>query len=537
LLHKNPELSGHETETAKRIAGFLGSYQPTKLIEGIGGTGVAAIYSYFDSGPTVLIRCELDALPIQEVNEFDHRSEIEGISHKCGHDGHMTIVAGLAAHLSKNRPKIGKVILLFQPAEENGEGAKAVLEDPKFEEIRPDHVFALHNLPGYPLHQVVCRPNSFTASVQSIIIKLHGKTAHAGEPDMGINPALAIAEILQQTDAIQVPRDKPNFKQVTPIQIEMGEEAYGISAGFGEVKLTIRTWDNETMKELADECERIAVDVGHKHGLAVAKKLNRPARVHIEFDTGMNRTGFTKKELKSILNLLLSNLEHLVIEGFCTHYAGAESIANHVRVKKQIKTFANYDRWMREKGIMPKRMHTACSAASMTYPQTRMDLARIGIMQYGFWPSRETFINYLSTRKDKHDPMKRVITWKSTIMTKHRVKPGEFVGYGNSYMAENETVVAIVPVGYAHGYSRSLSNQGRVLIHGQRMGVVGLVNMNMLIVDVTNIPECQIGDEVVLIGKQRDLEISVSSFGELSIQLNYELLTRLPQDIPRIVIP
>ncbi len=269
LLHKNPELSGHEAETAKRIAGFLGSYQPTKLIEGIGGTGVAAVYSYFDSGPTVLIRCELDALPIQEINEFNHRSEFDGVSHKCGHDGHMTIVAGLAAHISKNRPKIGKVVLLFQPAEENGEGAKAVLTDPKFEEIKPDYVFALHNLPGYPLHKIVCRPNSFTASVQSIIITLHGKTSHAGEPDLGINPALAIAEILQQTDAIQVPRDKPNFKQVTPIQIEMGEEAYGISAGFGEVKLTIRTWDNDTMKELAEECESIARKVGEKHKLQV----------------------------------------------------------------------------------------------------------------------------------------------------------------------------------------------------------------------------------------------------------------------------
>jgi alanine racemase len=166
-----------------------------------------------------------------------------------------------------------------------------------------------------------------------------------------------------------------------------------------------------------------------------------------------------------------------------------------------------------------------------------MDMARIGIMQYGFWPSRETFINYLSKKSDKSDPLKRVITWKSTIMTKHKVKAGEFVGYGNSYMAENETEVAIIPVGYAHGYSRSLSNQGRVLIHGQRMGVIGMVNMNMLIVDVTNIPDCEIGDEVVLIGKQGDLEISVSSFGELSIQLNYELLTRLPQDIPRIVTP
>ena len=117
------------------------------------------------------------------------------------------------------------------------------------------------------------------------------------------------------------------------------------------------------------------------------------------------------------------------------------------------------------------------------------------------------------------------------------VKPGEFIGYGTSYMAENDTKIAIVPIGYAHGYSRSLSNQGRVLINGQRMGIIGMVNMNMLIVDVTNIPESEAGDEVVLIGKQGNLEISVSSFGELSAQLNYELLTRLPHDIPRIITP
>ncbi|MFT4543768.1 MAG: amidohydrolase [Bacteroidia bacterium] len=269
VLHKHPELSGQETETAKRVAGFLGSYKPTKLIEGIGGTGVAAVYTYFDSGPTVLVRCELDALPIKEINTFDYTSEIDNVSHKCGHDGHMTIVAGVAAHLSKNRPKVGKVVLLFQPAEENGEGAKAVLEDPQFEEIKPDYVVALHNLPGYPMHQVVCRPNSFTASVQSIVIKLHGRTSHAGEPDKGINPALAIAEILQKTDALQVPRDKPDFKQVTPIQIEMGEEAYGISAGHGEVKITIRTWDRETMDVLAADCEKLVNKIGKKYKLKV----------------------------------------------------------------------------------------------------------------------------------------------------------------------------------------------------------------------------------------------------------------------------
>lgn len=269
LLHRYPELSGQEVETAKRISGFLNSYKPTKLIEGIGGNGVAAVYSYFGTEPTVLIRCELDALPIEEINTFEHRSEDEHVSHKCGHDGHMSIVAGLAIHLSKNRPKTGKVVLLFQPAEENGEGAKAVLEDPQFEEIRPDYAFALHNLPSYPMHKVVCRPRSFTASVQSIIIKLHGKTSHAGEPDLGINPALAIAEILQQTNKLQVPKEEMGFKQVTPIQIEMGEEAYGISAGYGEVKLTIRTWDSDTMEELAADCEKVAKKIGKKYKLKV----------------------------------------------------------------------------------------------------------------------------------------------------------------------------------------------------------------------------------------------------------------------------
>ncbi|MFT6209834.1 MAG: alanine racemase [Bacteroidia bacterium] len=271
--------------------------------------------------------------------------------------------------------------------------------------------------------------------------------------------------------------------------------------------------------------------------LEIAKKLRKPARIHIEFDTGMNRTGFTKKELKPLIEIIKSNQEHLIMEGFSTHYAGAESVANDVRVRQQIKTFKQLDGWMGKNGVVPKTRHTACSAAALNYPKTRMDMTRVGIMQYGFWPNRETFINYLSGKADKTDPLKRVITWKSKIMTTHMVKPGEFIGYGTSYMAENETKIGIVPVGYAHGYSRSLSNQGRVLINGQRISVIGMVNMNMLIVDITNIPESKIGDEVVLIGKQDDLEISVSSFGELSIQLNYELLTRLPQDIPRILIP
>lgn len=270
--------------------------------------------------------------------------------------------------------------------------------------------------------------------------------------------------------------------------------------------------------------------------LPVAKRLNKKARIHIELDTGMNRTGYTKKQLRSVVQFLATNAEYFEVEGLCTHLAGAESIANHVRVKNQIRLFKSYDAWLNKNGIVPKARHLACSAASISYPKTRLDMARIGIMQYGFWPSRETLINFMNHGGHHIDPLHQVIRWKSRVMTTHLVQQGEFVGYGTSFLAESDMKIAIVPVGYAHGYSRSLSNIGRILIHGHRVSVIGLVNMNMLIADVSNVPQTEIGDEVVLIGKQGDMAISVSSFGELSAQLNYELLTRLPHDIPRKVI-
>jgi amidohydrolase len=268
-LHKFPELSGQEMATAKRVVNFLKPFKPDQLIENIGGTGVAAIYDAGNEGPVVLIRCELDALPIAEINDFEYRSVYPGLGHKCGHDGHMAIVCGLATQLAQTRPQKGRVVLLFQPAEEDGRGAAAVLADQQFEAIRPDYVFALHNLPGYPLHEVVCRPESFTAAVRSMIVQFKGKTAHAGEPEMGINPALAIAEFMQKSLSLQRPPEKDDFALVTPIQIEMGEEAYGISAGEGEVKLTLRTWNNVNLDDLSNRLQNIAKEAAQQHGLGL----------------------------------------------------------------------------------------------------------------------------------------------------------------------------------------------------------------------------------------------------------------------------
>ena len=269
--------------------------------------------------------------------------------------------------------------------------------------------------------------------------------------------------------------------------------------------------------------------------IKASKRIKKKAKIHLEIETGMNRTGFNQQQLESELDNIKSNFDFISIEGLCTHYAGAESIANYLRVKEQIKLYTKTNKWLLENGVVPKTCHTACSAAAMRYPNTRMDMARIGILQYGFWPSDETLINYLSNKEDKTDPLKRVITWKSHVMSTKEVKTGEFIGYGTTYLAHKKLKIATIPVGYAHGFSRSLSNMGRVLIHGKRVGVVGIVNMNLMTVDVTDVPETKKGDEVVLIGEQGDLTISVASFSELSNQLNYELLTRLPQRIPRVI--
>lgn len=268
----------------------------------------------------------------------------------------------------------------------------------------------------------------------------------------------------------------------------------------------------------------------------LAKKLNKQAKIHIEIETGMNRTGFSTKVFSRILHYVQNKSRYLSIQGLCTHYAGAESIANYHRVKRQERVYKRAFNRMVKLGMTPKLKHTACSAAALRYPKTRMDMVRIGILQYGFFPSREILIHYLTTNKEHEFPLRRVISWKSQVMSIKSVKAGEFVGYGTSYLANTDMKIATIPVGYSHGFSRSLSNKGRVLIHGNRVSIVGTVNMNMMSVDITNLDGIEIGDEVVIIGKQGDLEISVASFSDVSNLVNYELLTRLPNDIPRIVV-
>lgn len=273
-----------------------------------------------------------------------------------------------------------------------------------------------------------------------------------------------------------------------------------------------------------------------KAACEASKKVRKPAKIHIEVETGMHRTGFCKDELKTVVEIIKKNGKYLEVEGICTHYAGAESINNYKRIQNQIKTFNELSIWINDHGIHPKYRHTACSAALLTYPETAMDLVRIGISSYGFWPSNEIRMNKIMKEYDNQDPLLRVLTWKSEVMSVKIVDEGEYVSYGTSFLTNRKTKIATIPVGYGYGFSRNLSNMGHVLIRGKRISVIGSVNMNIMVVDVTDVADVKEGDEVVLIGTQGKNTITVSSFSDMNNSLNYELLTRLPNHIPRYIV-
>lgn len=267
-IHARPELSGQEFATASYVCQQLESMNPAVLWKEVGGTGVVATFDSRKKGKHLLFRAELDALPIQESNTFSHRSTYSGISHKCGHDGHTTVFLGLAKLLHRQEGWKGKVSLLFQPAEETGAGALAMLQDPRMQGMQVDAAYAFHNLPGYALGQIVVKSGAFTPAVQSIILKLQGHTAHAAEPENGLNPALALAEVLQRANSLEHPQPEDHaFRLLTPVYMQLGEKAYGVSAGEGEVHFTLRAWTKDSMDGLVEELLSSVNEICNNHRL------------------------------------------------------------------------------------------------------------------------------------------------------------------------------------------------------------------------------------------------------------------------------
>lgn len=268
-LHRHPEISGEEEETARRVADFLAPLKPDRILTRLGGHGIAAVFEATEPGPALLFRSEIDALPIEEKTKLPHASTIAGKGHLCGHDGHSTIMLALGLGLSRARPKRGRAVLLFQPAEENGAGAAAVIADPRFSEIRPDLALSLHNLPGLALGHVALTDGPVNCASRGMKIKLSGKTAHASQPETGLSPMTAMASLMPALTALSrsAPPDR-GFRLATVTHAALGERAFGIAPGDGEIWVTLRTLVDDRMAELCAEAEALA------RTIAKAEKLD-----------------------------------------------------------------------------------------------------------------------------------------------------------------------------------------------------------------------------------------------------------------------
>jgi amidohydrolase len=272
-LHRNPELSHHEVETAGRVAEWLARVKPDKIITSLGGHGVAAVYDSGRSGPSVLFRCELDALPISERSGLPYQSARDGVAHLCGHDGHMAILLGLSTMIHKHRPDIGRAILLFQPAEETGMGAANVIADPSFTQIRPDYAFAIHNLPGFERNHIVLADPVFSAGSVGMEIELTGKTSHAAEPENGINPALAVSNIIRSFNEVSSqPEIFDDFVLITIVQIILGEKAFGTSAGHALLRATLRALNERDFNSLISSAKYLAERTAKSERLKISIK-------------------------------------------------------------------------------------------------------------------------------------------------------------------------------------------------------------------------------------------------------------------------
>ena len=263
-LHRNPGVSGQESYAHDLIVRELHTLNPDELYDHVGGYGVIALWRSSQplNARTLAFRADIDALPS---------------GHRCGHDGHTAIMLRFARIVSETKERKYNIVLLFQPEEETGEGARKIMKSGILQRLGVDAIFGLHNLPGSPKGSVTLIRNTFSAASCGVIYKFIGRQTHASTPEMGLNPGLAVAETIQRINELSV-ISASHFCFSTLICCRVGEEAFGTSAGNGEVMFTMRASDNDAFTNLTQTADKIAIEVAKKYGLVMEKQVREPFR-------------------------------------------------------------------------------------------------------------------------------------------------------------------------------------------------------------------------------------------------------------------
>lgn len=265
-----------------------------------------------------------------------------------------------------------------------------------------------------------------------------------------------------------------------------------------------------------------------------AASAQRTARVHIKVETGTHRQGLAPAEVVALAQQIAAS-PGLEFEGLSTHFADIEDTTDHRFAEAQRRAFDDTVAQLTSAGVAPKLRHIACSAATILFPETHVEIARAGIGIYGLWPSRETLVS--SRERELPDfTLQPVMSWRCLIAQVKDVPVGAYVGYGRTWRASRPTRLAVLPVGYYEGYSRALSGRAHALVAGQRAPVLGRICMNMSMVDVTDIPNVQAGDIATLMGRMGEEEVRIEDLAGWAGTIHYEIVARVHPSLPRIAV-
>ncbi len=276
LLHSHPELSGSEEHTHNMLARYLQALNPTRLYTNVGGYGLVAVWYRSEQYSTIAFRADIDALPISETLVAEYRSKVEGVSHKCGHDGHSAILLRLAEVVDAERPNVN-IVLIFQAEEETGKGARRILESDVLAGYNIDAIYGFHNLPRYPKGSIVLKKGTFAAASVGVAITMMGRQTHAAHPEEGINPAMAVADMISLMNNYNAAHSMlDDFQQSTLIYTRIGEVAFGTSAGDAQLMFTLRAYSNSKMSELLKYLNAQLNNVALKYGVAVSVDYREP---------------------------------------------------------------------------------------------------------------------------------------------------------------------------------------------------------------------------------------------------------------------
>lgn len=261
-LHDNPGLSGNEVFAHDTVIAFLQRLQPQRIFDRVGGYGVVAYWGTDETLPTVALRADMDALPI---------------GHRCGHDGHTTILLRVAQLIHEQPITDRGILLVFQPEEETGYGSQKILDSGVLEPYDIRCFLGCHNIPGFPLHQLILADTTFAAASTGVCYHLHGRATHASTPELGINPGRAVAEIIEQILNLGHPgNDILSFRQTTLISIRLGEKTFGTSAGDADICFTLRAFSNTTMHNLVGQADAIVEHTAKKSQLQFSREFVEP---------------------------------------------------------------------------------------------------------------------------------------------------------------------------------------------------------------------------------------------------------------------